>query len=201
MGVGLTAYIEFSQDSFESVLKNRTATKGGLFLWHNNWLFGLLGKPTNPPTKHPIGFRGPPKNLSVDLVRENYLLISRNAPDSLEEKKAQRKFSNEDTLQWLEEGLQIHSLQNHDLYRIELESGEDLVLDPGCELPSWATGGELRELVANYESEESGQSRDYNRSVFRWIDGLTDIYGEQGVRLVYWFDSVPPQFLAPNQPG
>lgn len=205
MSIGLTAYIEFSQDAFASIARNRCATPGSVFFWHRLPLFEILGLPVTERVKelHPFGLRGIPACLSRPIVRRHHLVVSADSPADRAEKKRTRRYSLSDRAEWQRLGLRFFPLPLDPLYEIATRAGDELLLDPGCERPSWLTFAELRQVLAALGWKRWEHFPDegdaYNQSVLEWLNSLADIYGEDSVRLVYWFDNLPERYLRLEQ--
>ena len=74
-------------------------------------------------------------------------------------------------------------------------------MDPGCLFPGWLTRSELVRA-----GDHAGQgSKADQRTLRHWaatlsfMESLEAIYGEDAVRLVFWFDTVPYELLHPKE--
>jgi hypothetical protein len=200
MSIGFTVFIEFSHDEFASIANNRCATPGSVFFWHQRLEMEIFGLPISERVKtdHPFGLRGVPNCLSRPIVRRHHLIVTEKAPNNLAEKKRTRRFSYEDLGVWESQELQIWPIPNDPLYEIELEESDEFILDPGCQRPSWLTSRELKLVLSALGIDLQSGNADsdlYNASVFQWVFRLADIYGDDGVRIVYWFDCLPSEYL------
>lgn len=206
MSIGFKVYIEFSMDGYDSVARNRCATPGGIFFWHHRLEMEIFGLPISEHvrTDHPFGLRGVPRSLSREIVCNHYMLISENASQSFAEKKKTRRFSFEDKSNWERQGLQFWPILNDPLYEINKLETDKLFLDPGCQCASWLTAEDLKAVFSslniNLEQLPCEHSDQYNSSVFLWAFRLGEIYGDDNVRMVYWFDSLPEEILHENMP-
>lgn len=206
MGIGFTVYIEFSMDAFASVAANRCATPGGTFFWHHPLEMEIFGLPISERVRlnHPFGLRGIPKCLSRDVVRLHYVLITENAPQTKKGKYRNQRFSIEDKVNWENQGFQFWPIANDPLYEIKKLETDELLFHPGLLCPSWLTAKELKTVLyalnINLEQLPSEHSDRYNASVFNWMFSLGDIYGDDNVRMVYWFDSLPDEILRESMP-
>ena len=201
MSIGFTVCVEFTTDGFKTVDHTRCATPNGIFFWQHHWLLELLGLPVSEEaaTKHPFGIRGWPPCLSRNIVSNNYVLISNNSGSTASEKKRTRRYSVADEAAWKNQGLEISSIPNEEMYQIDKTDSERVLLNPGCERPSWLTCAEMTTVLESFSVDIRQHSErrpeEYNRSVLRWILDIGSIYGNDCVRMVYWFDSLPQRFL------
>jgi hypothetical protein len=201
MSIGFTVFVEFSHDEFATIANSRCVTPGGVFFWHQRLEMEIFGLPINERVKanHPFRLRGIPDSLSRPIVRRHHLIVTREAPNNLAEKKRTRRFSYEDRGVWESQGLRIWPIPNDPWYEISKLDSDELVLDPGCQCLSWLTVRELKVVAStlriSLDNSPSELSARYNASVFRWMLDIGDIYGEDSVRAVFWFDNLPDEYL------
>jgi len=193
MGVDIHAYIEcdFQQlePPFTSPASVRCMNQGEFFIWRDIELFHALGlvryqldlpKPT-------LKLGRVPEIFSRALLEKQCVIKSANVARKTEDEPLPR-YPASMVEQWKEDAGQCLAIKDHPGYELDLQEGEQLVLNPGCQLPNFATAKELRSAIEHCKI--SGQKVDFFLAIVTMMDGLGSALSPMHVRMIYWFDSM-----------
>ena len=200
MGIGVHLFIEVHPSRTGLPIAS-CITPGGVSLFNNREMFQMLGLKTGR-TDIPdplIACRGWPSGVSREIANITHIFLSDDAPAKRAMKKIARHYSREDEKGWVEWGLKIVEIPAPENYTFTVPDGARCVFDPGCEKVSWLTAAELMRSLkhSGYDIDhpDESDSQMHNACVFRWIRDLSSIYGEEELRVVFWFDSVGREYL------
>ena len=198
MGVDIHSYIECdfqnSKPPFTTPDSVRCMNTGEFFVWRDFDLFHALGLDYHDLDipRSPLVLGRIPDCLSNTLVEKEALIASPFVEEKTDAGEIMR-FPLSELLGWQEQELQWLEIKNHPYYNIQLQEGETLLFDPGCELPNYATAEELRSALE--ECGIQGEKVDYFRAVVAMMDSFSETLSMQHVRLVYWFDFLSGDFM------
>ena len=198
MGKDIHAFVEcdFQNDlpPFSSPSNIRCINTGEFFIWRNVELFHALGMDFYNPglPRSPLVLGKIPHCLSVELIDQNGIIISPKVQTKTTTERLS-KFPTTSLPSWQEQGLQYFEIDNVPDYYLELAVGETLLFDPGCELPNFVSAAEIRNAFEF--CGVAGNEIEYFLAIVAMMDKFGQSLSPDHVRLLYWFDSVGPEFL------
>jgi hypothetical protein len=208
MAIDIHAFIEFdnyeAHDPFSDYQTIRTTTEGELFIWRSPEIFHALGliferaKLPRPPFK----LRGFPGVLSYTVLETDGVIVYPGAKDVAKKRSRCNVIGPRDGIRgvprlefqaWLrDETAFVYELINPGNLLEDLREGERLVMNPGCLCPSWLKCSEIEHAIEVCGLSGKSENVQYFFSIVSWMKSLAKLYGDDRVRLVYWFDTVDP---------
>ncbi len=218
MGTDLIAVIEVTQNlDFESLeLGNtRCCTDGHLFIPRNPYLQHALGLPKllellPPPLIPPRGF---PTNMSHETVIRNCCIISEDGVKDVQSRISEPRIDVLNRARFEELRPHHGTSPITSISKVEYEYGnekssvhlkedEQIVMGLGTLCPSWLYRHEIEACVKHcgldIGIDNSDDSYAHFGSVVSWMKCLEQIYGENAVRFIFWFEQVPNEIIGIN---
>ena len=185
----------------------RSVVTGELFLPRNPDLHHALGLKIHPDhLPDPlIPLRGFPDNLSQQTVETQCAILSEKSVEEVRSRTGHQNvfvtnLKNYEVMLPHHGTSELFELKKKDEYFGGLESDEKVLMGLGTFCPSWMYRYEILAatthcgLNINFDDNDDSSLAHFN-AVIEWMQSLEKIYGERGVRLVFWYDQVPGDLI------
>ena len=199
MGIDIYPYVECDfQNSvapFSTVDSVRCINSGHFFVWRCPELFHALGLNywrLDLP-RSPLILGRLPGNLSSNLIQKETLIVSPHVNRKTKSENRHR-FPFSEIRKWNKQQLQYFPIDHPSNYGIELDDGEELIFDPGCELPNFASAKEIRDAI-DFCNIGNLTNVEYFLAIVELMDKIGETLSPNHVRLIYWFDSLGGDFM------